>query len=751
MRDLSRSRAVLIGTWDYTHLPPIPAARHSLDRMRDLLTGDLCGWPADRVSVIANRPKPGDLHDDLIELFADTDGGSVALFYYVGHGQPDDRDRLCLTLADSRTEARRRASTSLRFDDVREALRGCDAGTKILILDCCFAGLATRPQHTLSSGSMLDMTRGTGAYTMAASSAYLPAWFETDPGLTRPQTYFTKYLADVVEGGIPGEPAELPVDRIYAEVADRLVRDGRPEPTNTARHAAGRFVFARNVRPAQPATDQPAEIQALRERLAVVEAREAELLRRYRDNEKRLHALQAAAQAGDLSEEDRQRILRQQDVTERAVDESAQASVAAYDERRRTSAALEQATGQVDEDPPSGAWTGMDVGGLERAARTRRVVEVRDAIGILAGAGMDGQVQAILLAAGGRPVGDVAELAVLLSASGRRPDAITMLRLAAHRPVGDVADLAKALRTRDAGHQPPPFPRSWSATRDHGDLRTYFDGIEQARPLSETLLVPAARRAVPDVVELSGVMRAAGNPDATYLLHVAGWQRPVPELIELAGALRAAGRDDDADLMLKRAGARPMDVLIPLITAAGEAGPPHADLRAVLDGVPPLSAMFARHVTKALGRTSFPAGEWTPPVKPEGRFGLDEPASPRTEIALMVLQFCCYGPVAFLLGIALAQRNAVPQLSPWRWAFGAVSLVVLGYGVLAVQAGINTYLSDHEPEWGSRAGTMVRKVTRWVLWIPIAAGLLAVGWVYGPALGLESLGGTLRDWLVWRF
>jgi hypothetical protein len=78
-------------------------------------------------------------------------------------------------------------------------------------------------------------------------------------------------------------------------------------------------------------------------------------------------------------------------------------------------------------------------------------------------------------------------------------------------------------------------------------------------------------------------------------------------------------------------------------------------------------------------------------------------------------------------------------------------VAVLGYGIFAIQMGINSYLWDHEPEWGSRAGIVVRKATRWVLWIPIAAGLLAIGWAYGPALGLESLGVTLRDWAVWRF
>src|SRR5713226_7678635 len=134
-------------------------------------------------------------------------------FYYVGHGQPDDNDRLCLGLVDSRTEAERRATTSLRFGDVRDALRRSPAETKVLVLDCCFAGLATSP-HTLAAGTFEGMVRGSGAYTMAASGPYNTAWFEATEASPRPQTFFTKYLADVIEEGIAGQPPGLTLHEI---------------------------------------------------------------------------------------------------------------------------------------------------------------------------------------------------------------------------------------------------------------------------------------------------------------------------------------------------------------------------------------------------------------------------------------------------------------------------------------------------------------------------------------------------------
>src|SRR5713226_7678636 len=77
--DYSGSRAVLIGTWEYAHLPPVHAAQNSLQRIKALMTGDLCGWPTKSITVVPNRRKPGDLPDKLMELFSRTDRHGVAL------------------------------------------------------------------------------------------------------------------------------------------------------------------------------------------------------------------------------------------------------------------------------------------------------------------------------------------------------------------------------------------------------------------------------------------------------------------------------------------------------------------------------------------------------------------------------------------------------------------------------------------------------------------------------------------------
>ncbi|MFE3188225.1 caspase family protein [Nocardia sp. NPDC059240] len=245
--DFTRSQAVLIGTSRYAELrPQLPSATNSLDRMYDLLTGPLCAWPTVRVEKIADRPNPDGLSDKLVDLFsAATD---VALFYYVGHGQLDNFDQLCLSLVNSREKpAERRATTSLTFDDVRKAMSSSKARTKIVILDCCFSGRAITTHGVLGGVDVADLTLGTGAYTLAATGEYSTAWFETDAETLRPQTYFTKYLVELVERGVPNRSESLTLGQLGDMLTEKLAADGKPSPTRRTVDAVNDFPFARNA------------------------------------------------------------------------------------------------------------------------------------------------------------------------------------------------------------------------------------------------------------------------------------------------------------------------------------------------------------------------------------------------------------------------------------------------------------------------------------------------------------------------
>jgi hypothetical protein len=172
----------------------------------------------------------------------------VALFYFVGHGQRHG-DELCLALRDSPKAGPRRMTIGLPFADVRTAMRECSAATKVVILDSCFSGQATQDGHSLTDGSvdLINLTLGTGAFTMAASSASGTAWFELGTDAAEPQTYFTQYFLDVVERGLAGHDKGLALGTLFTATAEALVRDGKPKPTRSIRGDADHFIMAHNA------------------------------------------------------------------------------------------------------------------------------------------------------------------------------------------------------------------------------------------------------------------------------------------------------------------------------------------------------------------------------------------------------------------------------------------------------------------------------------------------------------------------
>jgi peptidyl-prolyl cis-trans isomerase A (cyclophilin A) len=241
--------------------------------MHDLLTSDLCGWPSGKITIIEDARQPGDLHYQLIQLFHHiTD---VSLFYFVGHGLIDEEDQLCLGLVESADASHLRAATSLEFRVVRDALIRSRAETSILILDCCFAGLANKRKNTLGVSDIVDQAGGAGAYTMAACQAYGTASFDADG--PDPQTYFTKHLVDLIRTGIPGEPADLRLNAIFRHLSQALVEAGHPLPMERNIGAGGEFRFAYNAAPVQAHIDIPATLQQMNARLARVEANAAAL------------------------------------------------------------------------------------------------------------------------------------------------------------------------------------------------------------------------------------------------------------------------------------------------------------------------------------------------------------------------------------------------------------------------------------------------------------------------------------------
>jgi hypothetical protein len=132
-------------------------------------------WIKSRVATVkltVGGPHDGDngdggSHDPVRAEIAQAVHGvsDVLLFYYVGHGQLlHGGDDMGLALADISVMPHMRGPTSFLFHDLRQMLEASRARVKILILDCCFSGIAVR-------GRPLDATYVWAAWRHASISS----------------------------------------------------------------------------------------------------------------------------------------------------------------------------------------------------------------------------------------------------------------------------------------------------------------------------------------------------------------------------------------------------------------------------------------------------------------------------------------------------------------------------------------------------------------------------------------------------
>jgi outer membrane protein assembly factor BamB len=238
-RDLSRSRAVLIGNGAYrpdSGIPDLPAAGACVAAMTELLTSDLCGWPRDRIEPLVDVARGSELARRLTRAVADV--RDVLLVYYVGRGLRTGEGQLALALADSDASPGLLPHTALLYEDLAEILR-CPAASKLVILDCGHAELA-EPYPV------------DGLYLIGAGAP--PE--EADAPAGGPLTSFTTALVDVVRTGVPGGPPLLTMDQLFEHLRGRLPRDGLPGPVEIGR-GVGQYAFAYNAAPpATPETPQ---------------------------------------------------------------------------------------------------------------------------------------------------------------------------------------------------------------------------------------------------------------------------------------------------------------------------------------------------------------------------------------------------------------------------------------------------------------------------------------------------------------
>jgi len=251
--DLSRAGAILIGNGGFQHpqIGVLPAAE-CVAAMAGLLTGDLCGWPAERVVKLVNVATPYELFRRVIATVRDIQ--DVLLVYYVGHGIRMRNGQLTLAVGETDLDPEALPYTAVPYEHLADIMRGCRAATKLVILDCCHAELGGKANYVFQGTDLAEAYPVDGLYFIGASKANEKA--KTPEG--GKLTYFTEALIEVARGGIPGRGPEIQLDQIFLELRARLVRARLPEPVESGIRGARQYPFARNA--AWPGVATPARV-----------------------------------------------------------------------------------------------------------------------------------------------------------------------------------------------------------------------------------------------------------------------------------------------------------------------------------------------------------------------------------------------------------------------------------------------------------------------------------------------------------
>ena len=234
-------RALVVGTGAHvsgSELPDIPAVAETARDLGEVLVSR-CGLDKDQVRVLVDPESPADIARSLHE--SAEEATDVLVFVYIWHGLPDLSGELHLATRSAAGLGSALTYQALAFGSVRRLLEDCRARSVLVILDCCYAGMA-QGVFGAAAGNAFGAAQLQGGCLLAAAA---PDEVALAPYGQR-HTAFTGALIDLLENGDPTGPPALTVDHAFRHV-DRVLQDRKlPRPQRYVTASGGEVLLAPN-------------------------------------------------------------------------------------------------------------------------------------------------------------------------------------------------------------------------------------------------------------------------------------------------------------------------------------------------------------------------------------------------------------------------------------------------------------------------------------------------------------------------
>ena len=264
--DPGRSRALVLGcsSYDDPLLPDLPAVAGNRTGMQQVLTSpEGTGLALEHCVVLEEAEHvPAEIGSRLTALVGEAE--DMLLVYYAGHGLIGRNGELFLALPRTRSDGGMVSWTALQFDLLRSTLAGARARNRILILDCCFSGLAIDTMAGVAS-TVSGQLAVAGTCTLASSPANRPYSVPRGSDYTAHTSYtaYTGEFLHLLRNGSADLPELLTVTAIHEHLVRALSGRGLPVPVQRNTETIGNLALAPNkqwVLPAgrpRPGTPQP--------------------------------------------------------------------------------------------------------------------------------------------------------------------------------------------------------------------------------------------------------------------------------------------------------------------------------------------------------------------------------------------------------------------------------------------------------------------------------------------------------------
>lgn len=231
---------MLIGasTFDRSdQLPNLPAVHNNLVDLWTVLTDPSTGiFAKNRCRVVEEPSTPPDAVRPLDLLARQAE--DLLLVYYAGHGvQHPLRDELYLAVGS--TDETILSASAVAFETIRDAVENSPARTKLLILDCCYSGMAVGAMSAATLRPSEVRIEGTSVIASSPRNKF---------SFAPPGDRYTAFSAELIRllkdgpsiGGLP-----LTVQTLFGGLLAAMANRNMPSPQMSSRNTSGELLLRR--------------------------------------------------------------------------------------------------------------------------------------------------------------------------------------------------------------------------------------------------------------------------------------------------------------------------------------------------------------------------------------------------------------------------------------------------------------------------------------------------------------------------